>query len=200
MNEQLFRNVLKTIKQNPDLSNDIIDSFSDNQYKSKKKLLSFVDWILSKNAEVAIFGAWYGSILIPAIAPRVERVTALDLNSRVLRIAKNNLFAEYKNVEYITGDVFEKDLKRFHNTNLFINTSCEHMPPMKDWPFWSRFDTHFAFQSNNMDYIEDHTNCVFSLEEFKSQMPENATVLFEDEIQDTRGTRYMLVGKVQRTI
>ena len=34
-----------------------------------------------------------------------------------------------------------------------------------------------------------------SLQEFKNQLPERAEVLYDEEIVDTRGTRYMLVGK-----
>jgi hypothetical protein len=44
--------------------------------------------------------------------------------------------------------------------------------------------------------IEGHVNCVNSLQEFKDQMPERAEILFEEEVEDTRGTRYMLVGKL----
>jgi hypothetical protein len=54
---------------------------------------------------------------------------------------------------------------------------------------------YFAFQSNNMHGIEGHVNCVDSLDEFKDQLPERAEVMYEEEIKDTRGTRYMLVGK-----
>ena len=35
INEQIFRNVLNEIKENPKITNDIIDSFSDNQFLSK---------------------------------------------------------------------------------------------------------------------------------------------------------------------
>jgi hypothetical protein len=45
--------------------------------------------------------------------------------------------------------------------------------------------------------IEGHVNCVNSLQEFKDQMPERAEILFEEEVKDTRGTRYMLVGKLK---
>ena len=87
------------------------------------------------------------------------------------------------------------------------------MPPMKEWKWFgagaletdinkSIFktpklpnDCYFVFQSNNMFGIEGHVNCVNSLEEFKDQLPERAEVLFEEEVEDTRGTRYMLVGK-----
>jgi hypothetical protein len=44
--------------------------------------------------------------------------------------------------------------------------------------------------------IEGHINCVSSIQEFKDQLPNNSTILVEDEIKDTRGTRYMLVGRI----
>ena len=64
LDETLFRNVLKTIKEIPELSQDLIDSFSDNQFKSKGKLLEVIDDlnILSKNHEVIKIGSWYGSL------------------------------------------------------------------------------------------------------------------------------------------
>jgi hypothetical protein len=34
-NETLLRNVLKVIKDRPEQTKEIIDSFSDNQYKTK---------------------------------------------------------------------------------------------------------------------------------------------------------------------
>jgi hypothetical protein len=72
------------------------------------------------------------------------------------------------------------------------------MPPMKEWPFWINVskDAHFAFMSNNMDYIEGHVNCINSVEEFKNQLPNNFKVLFEDEIVEERGIKYLIVGKI----
>jgi hypothetical protein len=179
---------------------DIIDSFSKNQFAEKIKLIEHIENlnILNEDSEVIIFGSWYGSIFIPLLAPKVKRVTCIDLNDQVLKIAKNKLFQDYKNVEFIVGDIFSKDLSRYHTTTLFINTSCEHMPPMKEWPFWSNVskNTHFAFMSNNMDYIEGHVNCINSVEEFKTQLPNNFKVLFEDEIVEDRGIKDLVVGKI----
>ena len=128
-----------------------------------------------------------------------------------LKIAKNKFFPNCDNLEFVVGDVFA-DCKRFYlDTNLIINTSCEHMPPMKEWPWFGpgaliedgvlgkdpklSSNCYFAFQSNNMFGIEGHINCVNSLQEFEDQLPERAEVLYREEVEDTRGTRYMLVGK-----
>ena len=113
----------------------------------------------------------------------------------MLQVSKNRLVKHLKNVEYNSGDVFKLDLSRYHTTDLFINPSCEHMPPMKEFPYWPK-STHFAFTSNNMYDIEGHVNCVSSIQEFKNQLPDNATVTVEHEIKDSRGIRYLIVGKL----
>ena len=73
--ESIFRNVLKTIKEFPERSLDIIDSFSDNQFKAKRKLLDLVSSlnILDNESEVIIFGCWYGSILIPELSNKSKK-------------------------------------------------------------------------------------------------------------------------------
>lgn len=198
--ESIFRNVLKTIKEFPERSLDIIDSFSDNQFKAKRKLLDLVSSlnILDNESEVIIFGCWYGSILIPELSNKSKKITAIDMDENVIKIAKNKFFEDYKNIEFIADDIFLTDRRRYNKAKLFINTSCEHMLPMNKWPYWSNLecDSYFAFQSNNMFQIEGHINCVNSIDEFKNQLPNNFEVLLQDELSDDRGTRYMLVGKI----
>lgn len=199
IDETLFRNVLKVIKDRPESSLDIIDSFSDNQFNSKKTLLRSIEelGILRSDSDVFIMGCWYGSILIPLLSDKVSKIIAMDLDDTVIRIAKNRLFKEYTNIVWSTGDVFLYPICE-PNVNLIINTSCEHMNPMKDWPFWDKVsdNAYFAFQSNDMYQIEGHTNCVSSIEEFKLQMPVGAKLLYENELPDERGTRYTLIGRL----
>ena len=199
IDETLFRNVSKVIKDRPESSLDIIDSFSDNQFNSKKTLLRLIEEldILRSDSSVFIMGCWYGSILIPLLSDKVRTIIAMDLDDTVIRIGKNKLFKEYTNIIWSTGDVFLYPICE-PNVNLIINTSCEHMEPMKEWPFWDRVgdNAYFAFQSNDMYQIEGHTNCVSSIEEFKLQMPDGATILYENELPDERGTRYTLIGQL----
>jgi len=196
----LLYKILTAIKDFPHIESDILDSFSNNQVKSKSCVLDLVAKhnFMNSDSEVIIIGSWYGSILIPGLANKVKRITCIDLDEQVLKIAKNRLFSDYKNVEYIKGNVFDLDLKRYHSTDLFINTSCEHMPPMNTWPYWPNH-TNFVFTSNNMYDIEGHVNCVDGMADFKSQLPANATVLSEDEIADERGTRFVVAGKLSPT-
>ena len=184
----------------------LLDSFSPNQFLSKLNLINHIRSlnILNKNSEIVIFGGWYGSILIPAFYNEVKKITLIDKDNKVISRAKHNLFKD-TDVEFICDDIFENFRNQYETANLIINTSCEHMKPMKEWgpapqyknPWWDRVSpTYFAFQSNNMFDIPTHINCVNNIEEFKEQMPSNAKIMIEDHIKDDRGTRFLLIGKL----
>ena len=215
---QLLDCVLKTIKHNKELQEDVFDSYSSNQLTAKRALLNRIDSlsILNKNSTVFIWGCWYGSVLIPLLANKVKKIIALDLDETAIKIGKK-FFGNYENVDFQCADIFEKYLNSYKEADLIINTSCEHMFPMKDWKWFGpgaiEEDTfkglkgegfgssklssncYFAFQSNNMFGIEGHTNCVINVDEFKSQLPDRAEIIHQDEVNDSRGTRYMLIGK-----
>jgi len=198
---QLIQNIMEEVRENKDL----LDSFSPNQFKSKMNLINHINNlnILNKDSQIVIFGSWYGSILIPAFYDKVKRITCIDMDAKVISKAKYKIFKDL-DVDFITGDVFEfRD--SYKDTDLFINTSCEHMKPMREWgpspeyktPWWDRVSpAYFAFQSNAMFDIPTHINCVNNIEEFKKQLPDRAEVLIEDEILDERGTRFTLIGKI----
>ena len=197
-----LKKMMKEVRENK----DFLDSVSPNQFKSKQVLIKHVEdlQLVDQNSHIVIFGGWYGSILIPAFK-YVDKITLIDKDPKVISIAKYRIFDEYKNVEFITDDVFSSFRDQFKTANLFINTSCEHMKPMNQWgpapeyknPWWDRVrPAYFAFQSNNMYDIPTHINCVSSIEEFKNQLPEKSEVMVEDKIRDERGTRFLLIGKL----
>ena len=205
--QTILNNLISSSMREVREDKDLLDSFSPNQFKSKLKLVEHINKlnILTKNSEIVIFGSWYGSILIPAFYDKVKKITCIDQDPKVISRAKYNLFKDL-DIDFITGDVFEKFRDQFKTANLFINTSCEHMKPMKQWgpepqyknPWSKRISgSYFAYTSNNMYDIEGHINCVSSIEEFKEQLSDNAKVLSEDKIRDERGTRFLLVGKYE---
>jgi len=190
---KLFKNIMNEARHNSVL----LDSYSPNQFKSKDVLINHINGlnILNDKSEIIILGSWYGSILIPAFK-QVKRITAVDLDENIINIAKNRLFNHYTNVDFVSKDVFDwlPDSSRIKKTDLIINTSCEHMRPMKELNL--NTSAYFAFQSNNMFNIPTHINCVNNIEEFKEQMPSNAKIMIEDHIKDDRGTRFLLIGKL----
>jgi len=189
---QLFKNIMAEARNNPTL----LDSYSPNQFKAKEKIVDNVNQFVDTNSEIVILGGWYGSILVPFFK-HVKRITIIDLDDTAISISKNRLFSHYNNIDYIASDVFDKKRHgRIMNADLIINPSCEHMPSMKTLDALKTSKAYFAFTSNNMYDIEGHTNCVSSIQEFKDQLPDNATVTVEDEIKDSRGIRYLIVGKL----
>ena len=191
---QLFKNIMAEGRNNTDL----LDSFSPNQFKSKENLITHINnlGILDDKSEIVILGGWYGSILLPAFK-FVKRITLIDSDDNVISIAKKRLFKHYENVDFITSDVFDINRKgRIENANLIINTSCEHMKPMKELELYST--AYFAFQSNNMFDIPTHINCVKDMEDFEKQMPFNARIIKRDSIEDNRGTRFTIIGRLNK--
>ncbi len=193
----LFKNIMNEVRENTDL----LDSLSPNQFKSKLSLINHIDSldILNKDSEIVIFGCWYGSILIPAYYNKVKRITAIDMDAQVISRNKYRLYPNYKQLDFITGDVFDwaADSSRIKKTNLIINTSCEHMAPMNELEL--NTNSYFAFQSNDMFDIPTHTNCVKNMEEFRKQLPNNTKILIEDEVSDDRGTRFTIIGKYEKS-
>ena len=189
---KLFKNIIAEGRHNSDL----LDSYSPNQFKSKERLIDLIKNLNIEFQDVVILGCWYGSILVPAFKD-VKRITAIDKNDMNIRISKNRLFKDWKNVSWWTSDVFSKDcFDIIKNANLIINTSCENMKPMRELKAIQDSKSYFAFQSNNMFDVHDSVNCVNNIEEFKKQLPDRAEILIEDEIPDERGTRFTLIGKI----
>ena len=192
---QLFKNIMAEGRNNPDL----LDSYSPNQFKSKERLVKLIrdQLIVSTDSEIVILGSWFGSILIPALK-EVKRITLIDKDDTVIKVAKNRLFNHYNNVDFITADVFNlgKHTSRVQNARLIINASCENMKSMKHLKALSESKSYFAFQSNNMYEVHDSVNCVKSIDEFKKQLPDNAKVIVEDTLTDDRGARFTLIGKL----
>ena len=81
---------------------------------------------------------------------KVKKITAIDADDHAISIGQNRFFYEYDNVDWITADVFEDYRDVYDKADIFINTSCEHMRPMKEWPYWNS-NCFFALQSNNME-------------------------------------------------
>ena len=168
--------------------------------QSQTKMLEFINGlsILDNNSEIIVFGCKHTIELITTLAEGKKRLSGFDRDDSLVRSLKHGVFDEYANIEIIDADVITKNAKRFEDADLTINTICEHMPPMNEWESWKRFkaDSHFVFQSNNRTNKEGHINGITSLTEFKTQLPLNVEVLFEDETADESGIKYTLIGKI----
>jgi len=202
-----MRKIIRMSERYPERRTDLWDSISENQFISKSELLKTLleSDILNKDLSVVIIGSWYGSILIPVLAPLVKEIDLFDIDVETQKVASN--MHDYDNLTFSTLDVTEKQNKSFRKENdlLIINTSCEHMGSMDELielqrPWRSGESSNkqvwFAFQSNNMYGIEGHINCKDTLQDFKNDLPIRNLILEQKEIEEERGVRFFLFGKV----
>ena len=92
--------MMKEVRENK----NFLDSLSPNQFKSKLVLINLIEELklVNENSDLIIFGGWYGSILIPAFQ-YVKRITLIDIDPKVISIAKYRIFDDYKNIDFIAA-------------------------------------------------------------------------------------------------
>jgi hypothetical protein len=74
-----------------------------------------------------------------------------------------------------------------------INTSCEHIENFSDWYAKMPKGKLLVLQNNNYSELEEHVNCVNSVEEFAEQTPMK-DVFFAGELDVGKYKRYMRIG------
>lgn len=205
----------------------IQDSLSESKVQSISVLTEAIEShkLIDSASNVVIWGCGYGTILIPYFSPRVAQVFGIDKDDEVIAFSKNKLFSVLENVDLITDDIFATHRDFYLKTNLIVNTACDYMRPMSEWPWFKHgalandpeyykgagdkdpnkkrafkspklaAGCHFAFQSSDLIGRGGRTNCVRSLEEFRAQLPHRAEVLFEKETTIDDGKLFTILGR-----
>lgn len=120
-------NLSFSIRHNIDRADDIADSFSLTQLKSKKWL---VDVLSEKcnipHPNILILGGWYGSFIVPMLIEKFNpsEIVLTDINQDVVNVARS-LHKTNNIVKCETLDACKPN-KRYM-CDIVINTSCEHM-------------------------------------------------------------------------
>lgn len=212
---KLFRRVIEIIEEDArkntwGKSKELIDSFSLNQIDSKKHLIELMDkYELTKPLQhYGIMGCWFGSIIVPLLISRnAKKIYGWDMDTHAISLAKK-LFAEMERPHFFVEDIWLERPTFFEKCDVIINTSCEHMPPMCDWPGWKQYfknitsekkNPTFIFQSNNMHGLRDHINTVNTLQEFEDQMHPMMDIIYSDEIDhpfEAGIKRFTIIGKM----
>tara|TARA_B100000035_G_C20976948_1_gene543633 strand:- start:135 stop:773 length:639 start_codon:yes stop_codon:yes gene_type:complete len=202
-NLHYFKSILDCFKYINDneigKTEEFINSFSYNQFKSKKWLIDKIVKLdlLQHNTKVTVLGCWFGTVLFPELLKRnVDMIYGYDMDTYVIDVS-NRLFKNFNKVKFIKDDIWINKPRYINETNIVINTSCEHMPPMKDWNHYK--EGTYIFQSTNVTNEKDHINCVKDIKEFENQMHPMLEILWAgendiDHIDD--GKRFMIVGKI----
>lgn len=218
--DKLFRGINSSIK-NEHLKQDVInDAFSRSQIKSKFWLIKELEKIQKHYMNVLVLAGWFGqtkSIYEKFCTYQKMRILDLDRNACEVSdyvfnlsnlenhkvksiVADINNLTLHKNGYEWTVENFKESEKNYNEKflpDLIINTSAEHMT--EEWFHQIRFkqlesNPIVAIQSNNMFDIDEHVNCVHSVDHMKKKFPMKE-VLYEGELQLKGYKRVMLIGR-----
>ena len=173
---EIYYNMLKWFDRNYPLEmHRFIESISPNQIEGKNWLVEELDKVQIPRDEegrfkIEIVGGWFGFPLIDLLYNKYgDEIRAIDFfdmdpfASKVFGVYLSTWWVDIQDVKIFTnemGDYFNyKEKRRAH---LIINTSCEHMPDMKDMReyYFDPERTLLVLQSNNKTDEDDHINCV----------------------------------------
>ena len=192
------------------------DAISDGQLNSKLWLLDRIKGI--DLGTVFICAGWYGILATMMFEDEniyVDKIRSFDIDDSCWKVAEDfNRPWTKDNWKFkaLTQDILGINYTEHSWTfwskknnresypitdipNTIINTSCEHIENFTDWVNLIPAGKLVALQSNNYFEIEDHVNCVNSLDEFKQQAP-LSNIIYEGELELEKYTRYMLIGYV----
>lgn len=128
------------------------------------------------------------------------------IKSAEARLPLRNDDEETKDMKWVTRTGIEYVIKNYKNKteyvektmpNLVINTSAEHMSSVWYHKFTNRpmeTDPLFIIQTNNLFDVEEHTNCVHSVNEMLIKFPMER-VKFAGELHLQGYKRFMLIGR-----
>ena len=210
-NNPIFNNLKNAVdNHNADLS----DALSWGQLKSKRWLINELEKQNLDLGIVFICAGWYATLAAMLFNSNcsITSIRSFDIDESCANIAetinKHNTIDNWK-FKASTLDILKMNFPTEHKTyranktslilcempNTIINTSCEHIENFTDWFNLIPTGKLVALQSNNYFEIDDHVNCVNSLDELKHQAP-LSNIIYEGELELEKYTRYMLIGYV----
>ncbi len=212
-NNILLKGIVTALREHPEqldpfAENSILEAFSKGQINSKQWL---VDTIIDNKLDlgaVFICAGWYGTLAAMILDSDidVDFIRSFDKDPACAEIAdtlNRSWVIDGWKFKALTEDIlnmnFEAPVLRPETegvpANTIINTSCEHFSKedFNKW-YWNIPEgCLIILQSNNYNVIEEHVNCVSSLNEFKTHVTFDELV-FEGELQTEKYIRYMLIG------
>lgn len=209
--------IKKILKDYPNRLVDVLNSLGERQQLSKDWLVEklnaykhpFRNKMKSDSLSIIILCSWYGLLAYKLIEKfklkKINRIHCVDYDPKVKRIA-NRLFRKIDNENLKNGvltlikhwerdivDVPEKELK---NSEILINTSCEHLNQQTIYDIIDKTDrgTLIVLQSNNYHKIQEHINTVKDLQEFVSQYQSRLINIEMHEKDFLEYKRFMILG------
>jgi len=201
-NINTFKDLKRVAKSYPGRLIDVLDCFSQNQYDCKTWLIDCLNQYpyhfkmkTNDSIKIAILGGWYGltaKLLSENFTLKpIDEIHSYDFDPCAKNIGK----IISPQITFIEQDITELDLSS-KGYSIIVNTSCEHIDQEL---LYKSIDTApaktlFVLQSNDMRYVQQHINCVDSLQMFEKQYESRLEKVRAYELHKEKYTRYMLIG------
>lgn len=188
----------ETNTQKPWAFNRILDSSTTSQMQSKLWIAVELNKLKLKYKKVALIGGWFAQFITPLLIENLNVDIVhnydIDKDAKIISYKFNRRFKEKKQYQAFGDNVFIKPLTK--NYDMIINTSCEHMFPMRKFRELNpNLKPIYVLQSTNETKYEDHINCVESAEELANQANLQEVLYSGLKVLDNRMTRFMVIGK-----
>lgn len=194
---------------------DLTDALSWGQLKSKRWLVKELEKLGIPLGTVYLCAGWYATLAAMLFQSRlsIEKMRSFDIDESCLDVAdtinKPQVLQDWK-FKAVTKDIMDIDYNEHTWTtwskannrmsydiidrpDTIINTSCEHIENFDKWYAKIPQGKMIVLQSNNFFEVEEHVNCVSSIEEFITSTP-MSDILYRGELELTKYTRFMLIG------
>lgn len=208
----LLDTLWRVINTYPDAN--IKDAYSRGQILSKKWLIKELENLPVDLGTVFLCAGWYGtlSLMLYESGMKITKVRSFDINDEVWPIAETinrpMVMSEWQ-FKAQTEDINDINYKDGHTYNTYrrdgearelydkpdtvINTSCEHIQNFREWYDKIAKGTLVILQTNDYNEVEDHVNCVDTIEEFKGMAP-MTDCMYDGVLNLDKYNRFMLIG------
>ena len=190
----------------PYLLKRVLDSMNRSQLESKLWIVNELSELMLFPKSVALLGGWYANYIVPLLIEHgVELIHnfEIDEDAKAISYKFNKTYKDKKQykcdiVNTMFDSVWNKQKKTEPVFDFIINTSCEHMFPMRRFRELNKNlsgNPIYVLQSTNEDKYEDHINCVSGPEELAEQAELINVVYSGTKVLDNGMKRFMVIGK-----
>ena len=185
----------------------IRDASTSSQLQSKLWLVSEIINLGINVERVALLGGWYANFIVPLLIDElgVSFIHNFEIDQDVKQLSYkfNKRYKDEKKYKCYIVDVMFSPIWQYMKVgescfDLVINTSCEHMFPMRKFLKMNRGfldNPIYVLQSTDDDQYDDHINCVSSPDELAEQANFVDVLYSGTKILDNGMNRFMVIGK-----
>ena len=198
------------VKERPWAADRVANSFTESQLVGKMWIAEELKKI-GGTKHVALLGGWFAhltcSLLFEEVGVSTVTNFEIDHDAHFISFKFNRRYKEEKKYRSIRRNVmidglsgvetFEKVKTTEPQWDVVINTSCEHMFPMRKFRELNPQlkDCLYVLHSTDDDQYEDHINCVSSAQELADQANITDIKFMGEKVLPNGMKRFMVIGR-----